>query len=268
VAPSSAPVQPDGSYRLTVLPGPGIVVVAASPRDSYAGAWVDEEQLAAIVGKSACGKRCSESWIPTAIGGRRDGFSLDRYNGLGLINPADDAEAQALDLKVRPAPAIRGTVVGPDGQAITGVGVTGLSTESMAEILDSATFRVEGMNPRATRELTFHHRERGLSAVVTVRGDQSEPLTVRLSPCGVVRGRLVNKSGKPLSGSAVGFYGRISGTEVITETDQDGRFRADLIAGPEYSVGLPGGQRFQQPISGVQVESGRDTYLGALRVTD
>jgi len=266
VAPASAPVGADGSYRLAVVPGPGIVVVAASPRDSYAGAWLDEKAIKGHVGD--CGKRCSPSWIPTAIGGLRDGFSLDRYSGVALINPAPDAGPQTVDLSVRPAPAIRGTIVGPDGQALAGVRVTGLTTESMAETLESATFQVEGLNPRATRELTFHHRESGLSAVVTVRGDQSEPLTVRLAPCGVVHGRLVKKSGQPVAGAAIGFYGRISGTEVITETDDDGRFRANLIAGPEYSVGLPGTYEFQKPISAVQVESGRDKNLGALRVID
>ena len=38
---SSAPVQSDGSFRLTALPGPGIVLVTVSPRDSYASAWLD-----------------------------------------------------------------------------------------------------------------------------------------------------------------------------------------------------------------------------------
>src|SRR5262249_26045210 len=42
MAPSSAPVRPDGSYALTVLPGPGALVVTASPRGFYASAALDE----------------------------------------------------------------------------------------------------------------------------------------------------------------------------------------------------------------------------------
>src|SRR5262245_48537563 len=43
-AASSSIIQPDGSYHLVALPGPGVVCVAASPRNSYAVAAVDDRE--------------------------------------------------------------------------------------------------------------------------------------------------------------------------------------------------------------------------------
>src|SRR5262249_24872076 len=45
-AAASAVVQPDGSYSLVVLPGPGVVCATASPRNLYAVARVDDNELA------------------------------------------------------------------------------------------------------------------------------------------------------------------------------------------------------------------------------
>jgi hypothetical protein len=47
-AASSAVIQSDGSYRLVVLPGPGVICVAASPRDSYAVAILDRNELLSL----------------------------------------------------------------------------------------------------------------------------------------------------------------------------------------------------------------------------
>jgi RNA polymerase sigma factor (sigma-70 family) len=42
---SSGVIQPDGCYRLVVLPGPGAVVVDASPKKAFAAAMVDDQEL-------------------------------------------------------------------------------------------------------------------------------------------------------------------------------------------------------------------------------
>jgi hypothetical protein len=41
MAASSTPLRPDGSYSLPVLPGPGVVMAVACPRDWYASAALD-----------------------------------------------------------------------------------------------------------------------------------------------------------------------------------------------------------------------------------
>jgi RNA polymerase sigma factor (sigma-70 family) len=55
VPASSASLGPDDSYSLTILPWPGIVLVAASPRDSYASARLDVNEMATLCKGAADG---------------------------------------------------------------------------------------------------------------------------------------------------------------------------------------------------------------------
>jgi hypothetical protein len=67
------------------------------------------------------------------------------------------------------------------------------------ERLESSHFAVEGLNPRRTRTLSFHHREKVQGKVMTIRGDIAEELTVQLEPCGEVVARVVDASGKSVT---------------------------------------------------------------------
>jgi RNA polymerase sigma factor (sigma-70 family) len=267
MAASSAATGPDGSYRLVVLPGPGVVCVAASPRDSYAVARVDERQLAGLFhdGRNHGGNQ----GLHTAAGaGMARVLSVNRYNALALINPSERAEMPALDLTLQPGCTVRGRLVGPGGTPLTGVEVVGLTARPDEEVLDSASFLVRGLNPRRGRDLCFHHRARGLGQVVTIRGDEPGPLTVRLDPCGSVVGRLLDKRGNPVPGVRVRLSGR-RGLEVVAETDREGRFRAALPPGQTYSLGVYSLRALARNVGEeVEVEPGGSKDLGDLPLGD
>jgi hypothetical protein len=128
-----------------------------------------------------------------------------------------------------------------------------------AEVLPGASFTVEGLNPRRTRQLVFDHREKGLGKVVTV-GAEEGPLTVRLEPCGVVVGRVVDREGKPVPGERIGFNpAKVKGSD---RTDEAGRFRVELVGGRTYLLVL---RRDRLPF---EVEPGRTRNLGDLVVGD
>jgi RNA polymerase sigma factor (sigma-70 family) len=256
-AASSAVIQPDGSYRLVVLPGPGVVCVAALPRASYAVALVDEQDLANIGIKP---DRC----LRTAGGAVLQGsLWVNKYNGLSLIHPHEKAEFLALDFTLQPAPTLEGIVVGPDGQPLTGARVSGLTAMPDEEILEGASFTVTGLNPRRARTLLLHHKGKGLGKVLTVHAGESGPLTVQLEACGSVLGRVVHEAGKPAPKVTVAFFGAY-GAEAWADTDRQGRFRVDgLVPGQKYSLTLSSG-RLHKDVGEVQVESGRRKDLGDL----
>jgi hypothetical protein len=264
-AASSATLQADGTYSLTVLPGPGVVLVAASPRDSYAVARLDDQELANLFGDGA--DHGGGSWLYTAgdnfVPRRR---CIDRYNALTLINPHEKAKSLELDVTVQPARPLRGTVIGPDGQLLRGVRVCGLTSMPDAEMLEGSSFLVEGLNSQRTRELSFHHQEKGLGKVLNIRGDETKALTVQLEPCGAVIGRVVNRAGRPVPGVSIRFGRADYGLDAKAETDHQGRFHVALVPGFQYYCfqyhwTLPTQPR---PIHVLTVESGKTIDLGDL----
>jgi RNA polymerase sigma factor (sigma-70 family) len=268
LAASSDHLGPDGSYSLVVLPGPGVVCVAASPRPAYAVARVDENELATLVSN---GINHAKGHNPrTAVGpAGQDIVCVNRYHGLSLINPDARADLPALNLSLRPAQPLQGTVVGPNGKPLTGVKVIGLSAMPDEEVLDGASFTVTGLNPQRPRELFFHHRDKALGKVLTLRGDESDPLTVPLDPCGTVSGRLVDSDGKPVPGVTVSCHRQHHGNgSAMAETDHDGRFRLALVAGQKYRLWPTGVRGLRQDVGPIEVESGQGKDLGELALTD
>jgi RNA polymerase sigma factor (sigma-70 family) len=259
MAAASTSVRPDGSYSLPVLPGPGVVMVAASPRDWYVSALLDERKLAGLFGD---GKEHGDgSWLQVTAGGRQDRRQVERYHALALIKPEEGTKSLSVDLTIHAAHAIPGTVVGPDGGAISGVRVIGLNAIGEPETLASPSFTVEGLNPQRPRQLLFHHREKELGKVVIVRGEETEALKVQLEPCGVVSGRIVDSDGKPVPGMTVGFHPRppMIGMEVMAQTEGEGHFRAALVPRQQYTLSTV--RRLLKPIGDLKVESGQTKNL-------
>jgi Carboxypeptidase regulatory-like domain len=267
MAASSAVIEPDGTYHLVVLPGPGVVCVAASPRDSYAVAFVDDKDLTSV-GVEPLDPNYPRVLRTAAGAGREGAVCLNRYNGLALIHPDKETQAQTVDIAVERAPAVAGTVIDPDDRPLSGVKVSGLTALPDDDVLPSASFTVKGLNPRGSRELFFYHCERELGKLLTLLGNQTDPLLhVRLEPCGSVTGRLVDKSGKPVSGVLVTF---LRGTQWFAsiETDLEGRFRTALVPGPKYSLALASERRLLAKVGELKVEAGGKRDLGDLTVGD
>ncbi|HEV3255739.1 MAG TPA: sigma-70 family RNA polymerase sigma factor [Gemmataceae bacterium] len=278
MAASSGLVQPDGSYSLVVLAGPGVVCVGACPRDSYAVAMLDSKLFVSLfsglkdsTNRFHNARNQGGGQNPrTAVGKAGQGvLCVNRYNTLSLIKPEDSVESLTLDLTLQPARALRGTVVGPRGKPLTGVRLVGLTAMPDEEVLASASFTVSGLNPGGTRDLFFYHRRKGLGKFLTIRGDETKPLTVQLDPCGTVIGRIVDRRGKAVTGVAIGlacspgWYGGCA--EASTETDLRGRFCvAGLLPGQKYSLTQYSSGRLLRGVGEIEVQSGRSKNLGEL----
>src|SRR5262249_26724566 len=162
----------------------------------------------------------------------------------------------------------KGKVVAPDGRALTGVTVVGLTALLEDDLLESASFTVMGLSPRGPRNLFFHHRTQNLGKVLTISGDQIEPLTVQLEPCGSVIGRMVDKGGKPVPRLGLSLCGRKNCMDTVAKTDQQGRFRVTLVPGQKYLLRLITTRGLLRGVEDVEVESGRITDLGDLSLGD
>ncbi len=283
MAASSAVVRPDGSFRLVVLPGPGVVCVAASPCNSHAVAVIDEKELVDFFphppsvpplvrggyrgggGGNGGENQCLS--IDWGAGARGD-LRVNQYHALALIRPGETAEPLALNFRLSRGRTLQGIVVGPDAKPLTGVETVGLTAIPDGETLDSSSFTVMGLNAQGSRELVLRHREKGLGKVLTIRGEQTGLLTVQLEACGSVLGRLVDKQGKPVPSAPLVFSRPNQDFDVVTKTDRAGRFRGALLPGQKYQMYSWSSRRLLKEVGELEVESGQIKDLGDLPLSD
>jgi RNA polymerase sigma factor (sigma-70 family) len=240
---STAKVRRDGSYSLAVLPGPGVIGIVASPREDYAVADVVNTEWSEILGRERALQPLDESLhleatVPIAlVPGQAGALPINKYHALALINPPKQAQSQVLDLALSAAQTLEGTVLGPDGQPLSGVEVAGLSAlREEKEWLEGASFTITGLNRQGSRELFFRHRGKKLAMHITVPANAPRPVTVTLEPCGIVRGRLLDERGSPVPGVRVCFNEDAGLGYELTQTDELGQFQVAVFPGLEYSL--------------------------------
>jgi RNA polymerase sigma factor (sigma-70 family) len=261
----------DGSFTVLAIPGQGALVVAANDADRYA--------------RSEPGKVNVGNYI------------LEGYHAVVPISvPEKKPTVVAPKIVLERGRALAGTVAGPDGKPLAGTCVAGLSSVCSFGFgraptpRPRASFTVGGLSPKETRTVVFIHPEKKLARVLKVRGDEKDPLTVRLEPLGELTGRVLAADGKPWAGLPVRVmisfqekdyrelpadlrFDYPSWEKLIsaeTTTDKDGRFRVGgLVPGLKYTVSATEGD----PSAGVfaysgavpSVQSGKVRDLGDLK---
>jgi protocatechuate 3,4-dioxygenase beta subunit len=282
---STALSEPDGSYTLTVLPGPGVIGVAAAEPDEYMPAFVSRKELAEffktpLIHKSSTrlspGEEDQFLVMALAPGFQPQAFRQADHNALVLLEPGEKEKTLAKDVVLEAPVELKGRVVGPDGQPLTGVTVLGLGRDRRRETLKGAEFIVRGLNPRAKgRHLVFRHQDKNLGSFVKESTlDKPGPLTVELQPCGSVSGRIVDRDGKPVAGLRLRLdldtTPRAWGDKELV-TDKEGRFRAKaLVPGARYDLILAQASAILAlppdcVFAGVSVEPGKHQDLGDLK---
>src|SRR5205823_5863212 len=125
----------------------------------------------------------------------------EQFHSLAEVDPAKDAESVTCNLVLEPGRTLTGTIVDSDGKPLAGAIMTGVSRIRywVHEPLKTPEFTVKGLKPGESQRLLFQHKDRGLAGTILIRGDEKEPLTVKLEPWGVVTGRVLNAEGKPLT---------------------------------------------------------------------
>jgi hypothetical protein len=271
--PSSALTGPDGSFAVTVLPGPGVLAAAAQSPTSYRPALVTPKELEDFFKERPDSMNTQDALVVTPSGvpsARPMLLGQSQYHALALLNPGEKDKALERDLVLLPPLTRRGTVVDPDGKLVSGAAVYGLEDAgSPCVLLRSTTFTVRRLHPARTRQLFLYHAERKLGRMLNLRGDDTEPLKIELQPCGSASGRLVDSGGKPLGGTTIQLYfagpGQpryfepLPGLAFEVTMDQDGRFRAEgLVPGWKYWMLRPD-VNFKVEVT---VASGKNTDLG------
>jgi len=181
----------DGSFQIAVMPRPGYLVVLG-PSEDYVLREIDEGMV--YEGKP---------------GGRH-------YSAHAFIACDVKPNSESLDVNVmlRPSKTVNGRVVGPDGQPIQDAWMISrvcLSPSTSAWLMwrgnqrgsvKSGRFEVHGLDPDTEVPVYFldPHHKLGATADFSRKSAAGGSVTVRLQPCGTAKARLVDSSGKPISG--------------------------------------------------------------------
>jgi RNA polymerase sigma factor (sigma-70 family) len=266
----------DGSYAITVMPGPGVIGVTARKRDAYMPAAAPLRERKDFFKTPLVDDRDENHFTVYAGGGSYGGISLDSYNAALLLEPAEREVALVKDVALQRPLERKGRVVGPDGQPLSGVTVIGLVASlphrSAADPLKGDEFTVRDVNPKARRSLVFYHKGRNLGFYLKdLRSEAPGLLTVKLQPCGSASGRVINQDGQPVAGLRLHVPGRAVGSvgeDRWVITDKAGRFRAEgLVAGQNYWVWDATGS-FPRVFATVVVEPGKHKDMGDIKMTE
>ena len=254
--------KPDGTYRLVGLPGRAIIGAESVLQNYRRGVGYDA--------------------IDAPKHEKTDHFDTYRNpinpgpkwpSVMREINPTADAETVSLDLQLDPGQSLRIRVVGPDGEPVRGVSVTGLSSDGYLKASQEPILIAANFGPAETRIVLLHHEEQKIGRVVTIGREQLKAgeLTVELQPCATLIGRILNSDGLPITGMAIRPdvlpSGDFSKQLPNVATDSEGRFHVTLLPGCKYSFGGEGGGfRFVTVARELSIEPGETKDLGTLTI--
>lgn len=216
----------DGRFRVAALPGGGLIAVQSADR-AFLTAEPLDPQVATNVLRALN--------VP---------FSPEGYEGLALVNPPTDVESIACEVALRPGRALRGVVVGPDGEPMADGREIRLETHIGTERLPDGLYSIIHPHPGQAETIVYHHPDRDLGGFLDVTGEEEEILRLELEPTGTVAGRLVDEDGRPQPDVELQVLCHTSGSASSrphmvpnTTTDSDGRFRiGKLIPGLKYQI--------------------------------
>jgi RNA polymerase sigma factor (sigma-70 family) len=267
----------DGRFRLVTIPGKALVMAQVHQGEKVHGKHLCPYRRAVPdPDHKDLFKPEGDSWIVQTAGGI-EFPSIE--NAVKVIEIKEDGDTN-VELFVDRGTTARIDVRDADGKPLSGTWASGLTDHPpITYQLPEATAAVYALDPTKPRTMAFLHIEKKLGGTAVVRGDEKEPVVVKLAPLGRVSGRLLDGDGKPLGGVEVSIHpeseiGRElyrfatpSGSPV--RTDKDGHFRLEsVVAGLNFWLLRREGDYFvpEQGIGVKQVKAGEKLELGDIGV--
>jgi hypothetical protein len=218
----------DGSFRIAVLPGRGIIAARAS-----SGAYLPQRSLSDEEARRDFG----------LLGG----FSHNFHAAARIDVKADGAKC---DLVVDSGLTLACEVLDPDGKPVRGARVRGLLPTSYWEQrpLAGHGFTLRALDEKSSRWVVVLHPGRRLGAAVDVKAGAKEPFAIRLEATGTITGRLLDPEGRPWPRQVMSIYYDRPGVRFLhnhlpetIHSDDEGRFRVEaVVAGLRYQVNVEG----------------------------
>ncbi len=257
-----------GNFRIKAIPGPAVLSALVKDYEDHSNYVLNaEETLIERVGAQRMRKVFN-------------GFNPEHFDALIEVNLKPDTDEITQDVVFTPALTRQLRVLDNTGKPLTKVQVVGLamppSYKSYDDLTDSA-IEVAGLSKTESRLVALMNDELGIGKILSVSGAETDSLDVKLEPCAVVVGRLLNDEDEPVEGVFVtrepiaeDDWGRDFGGAT---TDSDGKFRMLVPPGGRcdvhaYSTTGPNFRAIFQPKPGATYDLGDLRHKDRLEASD
>ena len=255
----------NGEYEIVVIPGRGILGARFGNETYRLGVGIEK-----IKGLKMA--------LPGMFRARPSPFYPRNYNTVVEIDPKEGDTLITTDIELDRGRTLTGTLVGPGGKPVAGALMMGAADlfQNWSE-LPSADFEVHSLGSEHKRGLLFYHEKEKLAGAYVVKPDERGPLTIRLEPCGSLRGRLVDTGGLPQRevqmtcdrpGAEDNSRFQRGSLPGAIKTDRDGLFHVSgLVPGLRYTLSVWKGRMVAgEPVKDVITKSGEDKDLGDVKM--
>jgi hypothetical protein len=183
----NAVIDGDGQFHMAVPPGPGVLLVQASPglpMFAEAQVWKESDGFHRLFPYVKLKTRTKNDGAPEGDAENLPGFTgpipLSAYEAYQVISPSAATTNLDVTISVPRGPSRTLHFVDPDGHAIRGVKVNGLVAPPLTFILDGSQAEVLALEPGKPRQLTISGDDGKYSASVFVSTDDPQPRTIHL----------------------------------------------------------------------------------------
>jgi hypothetical protein len=204
----SIKTTPDGSFEFTTIPGPMIVVGQAQ---ADGGLLMDLDVPYLPVRPLPERKDLfhfderSKKW-QINLGISKSFGRLEDYHTLKILDPKV-GENKPVELTLKHGAKVTLDIRDPEGRAIEKNAICGVSTWSTSfPRLHPSNAVIMALDSETPRQVVIINGAKKLGGMVTLRGDEKSPVTVKLAPLGEVSGRFLNADGQPLTYTEVSVY--------------------------------------------------------------
>jgi hypothetical protein len=249
----------DGRFSFATIPGKSLLMVQA-----HGGEKVNGVELCPYLSAEpdpACQElfkyeKDDDIWLFTSAGGLE---LLKIENAVKLVDLKEGAGEVKVEVSLDRGKTAPIAVQDAEGKPLAGVVASGVTAHwPITYKLAEATATVFALNPEKPRRLVFLHPEKKLGGSAVVRGDEKEPVVVKLSPLGSATGQYVEIDGGPLDGATITLQSRdpiaaelyryLARTAPPVKADKEGRFTVTgIVPNVKFYLQANVGQTYFSP---------------------